>query len=155
MKQENRHSFGFFVIAVAALFLAGFLMLVIFGARSYRGIVESQETNMRSRELLSYLSTCVKANDTEGAVSVTESGSGTILTVADGATGYAFRIYLRDGRLLEEYAPTDAALEPERAQEIGLTERFDAALADNGVLTVYTDAGRVLLRLRSEGGNPG
>lgn len=151
MKQSERSPLGLYTIGIAALFLAGFFLLVLFGAQTYRNAVRSQNGNYQSRSLLAYLSTCVKSGDTDGGVRVRQSDSGPVLVVTDGDSGYALRIYQSDGKLMEEYAPVDAELHPESAQTIGRTRVFSVE-ERSGMLLVTTDGGRVLLDLRSEGG---
>ena len=46
MKKEHRSPIGLYTIGVAALFLAGFFLLVVFGAQSYRNTVAGQNGNM-------------------------------------------------------------------------------------------------------------
>ena len=136
---------------LAALFLAGFFLLVVFGAQSYRNTVGGQNRNMHSRALLSYLSTTVKAYDAEDAVRIDEDGEqGKVLVLSESRSGYALRIYRAGGSLVEDYARADAAFRPEDAQIIGATEVFDPVLTADGLLTVSCDAGKVLLHLRSE-----
>ena len=150
MRKERHFSLGFYTIGVAALFLAGFFLLVVFGAQSYRNTVKGQNGNMQSRALQSYLSTTVKAYDAADAVSLTEEPEvGQVLALADGSSGYALRIYRKDGMLLEDYASADAALNPEEAQRLGMTERFEAEKLPGNLLKLRTDAGSVLLHLRS------
>ena len=72
MKREGSSPLGLYTIGIAALFLAGFFLLVVFGAGSYRNTVSAQNDNMASRALLSYLSTTVKGHDSAGAVRVEE-----------------------------------------------------------------------------------
>ena len=155
MRKEHYSPIGFYTIGVAALFLAGFFLLVVFGAQSYRNTVAGQNGNMQTRALLSYLSTTVKAYDAADAVSLAEDPEvGRVLVLADGTSGYAVRIYHRDGILLEDYAAADTALRPEEAQQIGMTERFEAEKLPGDVLKLKTDAGSVLLHLRSGGDRP-
>ena len=152
MRKERHFSLGFYTIGVAALFLAGFFLLVVFGAQSYRNTVKGQNGNMQSRALQSYLSTTVKAYDAADAVSLTEEPEvGQVLALADGSSGYALRIYRKDGMLLEDYAADELPLRPEEAQELGETATFRAVL-ENGLLRIETDEGSVLLHLRGEGG---
>ncbi len=151
MKRQSSSPLGLYTVGIAALFLAGFFLLVVFGAQSYRNTVAGQNGNMSSRALLSYLSTTVKGYDTRGAVRVEQGEDGTVLHIADGDTGFALRLYCRGGMLLEDYAAADSPLSPESAQAIGATGSFEAVL--NGrLLRLRTDAGEVLLTLRSEGG---
>ena len=149
MDRERRSPLGLYTIGIAALFLAGFLLLVVFGAHSYRNTVAGQDRNMESRALLSYLSTTLKAYDTAGSVSLGQTETGEpVLTVADGDTGFALRIYRWEGRLVEDYAAAEARLRPEEAQTIGETGVF--TVERNGdVLLITTDAGRVLSRVRT------
>ena len=155
MRKEHHSPIGFYTIGVAALFLAGFFLLVVFGAQSYRNTVAGQNGNMQSRALLSYLSTTVKACDAAGAVSLTEDPEvGRVLVLADGSSGYAVRIYHLDGILLEDYAAADTPLRPEEAQRIGETRQFEAEKPSGDVLKLTTDAGSVLLHLRSGGEKP-
>ena len=154
MKEQKSSPIGFYTIGIAALFLAGFFLLVVFGAQSYRNTVAGQNDNMQSRALLSYLSTTVKAYDAAGAVSFSEDPEvGQVLALADGSSGYALRIYHKDGILLEDYAAADAGLRPEEAQKLGETAHFEAEKLSDNLLKLGTDAGSVLLHLRSgEGG---
>ena len=155
MKKENRSPIGLYTIGIAALFLAGFFLLVVFGAQSYRNTVAIQNGNMKTRALLSWLSTEAKANDTENAVTLMEDDEvGQVLVLADGSSGYALRIYRKDGMLLEDYAAADAPLRPEEAQSIGETARFEAKLLPGRVLKLTTDAGSALLHLRSGEDSP-
>ena len=73
-------------ITVAALFMAGFFMLVLFGAMTYRNTVRSQSENYNTRSLIAYLTTCARANDTAGALSVSDSEYGQVLELLDGDT---------------------------------------------------------------------
>ena len=151
MKRDGHAGLGLYTIGIAALFLAGFLLLVVFGAQSYRNTVDGQNRNMHSRALLSYLSTTVKAYDAGGALRIDEDKEvGKVLVLSEGGSGYALRIYQTDGYLVEDYARADAALRPEDAQVIGTTRRFEPVLNADGLLTVDCDAGKVLLHLRSE-----
>ena len=152
MKQSDKNPLGLYTIGIAALFLAGFFLLVLFGARSYRNTVAGQDDNMHTRALLAYLSTAVHGADTEDAVSLRDSEYGPVLVLADGDSGYAQRIYCWEGNLLEDYARTEAPLAPESAQVLGETEQFSAEWTADQLLRVSTDAGSVWLHLRSEGG---
>lgn len=152
MKRSEGSSLGYYTICIAMLFLAGFLLLVVFGAQSYRNTVAEQNSNMSSRALLSYITTCARANDSENAVSIRSFDGNQMLVIADGTTGYATFIYPYDGRLMEQYAALDADPVPEDSQALGETELFEISELRTGVYSVTTDAGRALLHMRSEGG---
>ena len=142
------------MVGIAAVFLAGFFLLVVLGAQSYRGTVAARSGNMDERALLAYLSTVAKANDRENALSLRKDAElGDVLVIADGESGYATHLFRSSGMLMEDYCRAGAALSPERAQPIAATERFEIT-AEDGLILVDTDAGRVLIHLRSGEGGP-
>ena len=149
MKRKGSSTTGFFTMGVACLFLAVFFLTVIFGARTYRDIVREQAENNRTRTLLSYFSTCMRNHDTAGAVRIYEEDGRTVLSIADGDSGYGLRLYQYEGCLVEDYGQLEAALNPAAAQVIGETENFWVEKADENTYTVTTDEGKVLLRARS------
>ena len=150
MREKNSPAVGLLMIGIAAIFLAGFFLLVVFGAQSYRNTVKSQNDNMTTRALQSYLSTAVKGSDRDGTVSVREDDTvGTELVIGDGS-GYAIHIFHYNGQLMEDYAGENGSPSPERAQTIAQTDSFSVVL-DGALLIVETDAGRALIHLRSGG----
>ncbi len=148
----KRNGLGLYTMGIAALFLAGFFLLVVFGAKTYRTAAASQARHNEQRALLSYLSTCVKSNDKAGGVYIREE-DGPVLVMEDGS-GFGLHIYQEDGKLLEEYSAVDAALHPQEATVLGETDVFRVEELRPGTLEVVTDAGAVLLHLRS-GEGPG
>lgn len=148
MKQNGGLS-GFYTMAIAGVFLAVFFLTVVFGARVYGDIAEGQSGNNEKRALLSYISTCVKMNDTPGAVSIAQAQGEPMLVIADGQSGYALRIYRCGDSLVEDYGEADGELYPDMAQVIGKTEKFEIEELGDEVYAVVTDAGRVVFGLRS------
>ena len=149
MKHSGKNPILLLSIGVVALFLTGFLLLVVFGARSYRDVVDSQYNSMDARGLTAYIAASVKANDSRGAVSVEDSDYGQVLVVTDSETGYALRYYRYDGQLVEDFARAGTLLAPEDAQPIAPTEVFSVERRADGFFSVATDAGRTLLYVRS------
>lgn len=148
MKRGGSTALGLYTMGIAALFLAGFLLLVIFGAQTYRDAVAVQADNNETRAVLSYLSTCIKSNDRSGNVYVRDDGDGPILTIADGS-GYALHIFQSGGRLFEEYSAADKRPSPESAEMLGETDLFDIEVPAENTLRIATDEGSILLHLRS------
>ena len=151
MRREGSLS-GIQTMAVAGVFLAGFFLTVIFGAQTYREIADGQNRNNEARALLSYISTCVRMNDTAGAVSVSQVEGEPVLVIADGQSGYAIRIYRYGDSLGEDYGEAAGALYPDMAQVIGETEEFRIEELGGQTYAISTAAGRVLFGLRSEKG---
>ena len=59
-RSGNRSLLGMYTIGIAALFLVGFLLLVVFGAGGYRDTVDARESHSQQRALLSYITTSVQ-----------------------------------------------------------------------------------------------
>ena len=59
----------------------------------------------------------------------------------DKGTDYEQKIYLKDGKLLQEYSEKGAAPQPDEALEIGETDVFEASFVSDTVLRVETDKG--------------
>lgn len=141
---------GLYTIGIAALFLAGFFLLVFFGAQMYRNTVGQQTANNETRSLQSYLTNSISAGDASGAVRVQQDADvGTVLVIADKGSSYALRIYCRDGKILEDYAKETSPLRPERANEISSGSVLEAEEVRAGTLKITTDGGSFLVSTRS------
>ena len=151
-KDKQTSPLGLYSIGIAALFLLGFFLLVVFGAQNYRDAVAARHGNDDSRVLLSYVSTCLKNCDETGCVEIRSDGNSSVLVIRDGDSGYASHLYLLDGRLVEEYSETDAPLDPQNAEIIGETGVFLVEEVEDGLLAVTTDAGKSYVCVRSKGG---
>lgn len=149
MRQENKSPVALMTMGIAGLFMAGFFLLVIFGAQTYCSIVEGQTRNNHVREMMGYVATCARANDSEGAVRITESEGRPVLVIADGSSGYGLRIYQHEGMLMEDYGQLEAEINPKTAMEIGKTEIFRVEQRADGIYAVTTDAGVALFHTRS------
>ena len=160
MNRGESHPALLLSVGMLALFIAGSLLLVIFAAGSYRGVVDNQYDAMDERALTAYISASgvsypytsasVKANDSLGAVDAEDSEYGRVLVVTDTSTGWALRYYLYDGWLVEDFAQSGTPLSPDLAQPIAPTGSFSAERTGSGLWTVTTDAGRTVLDIRSE-----
>ncbi len=151
MKRTSRSPVGIYTIGIASLFMVGFFLLVVFGARIYRDTVDSQTGNNDTRAVLAYLSAAVKSGDERGAVSIEPGDEGDILIILSDMEKpeYATKVYLYEGFLMEENTRTDSELNPAFAQKLGRTSTFQIEKQD-GRLSIQTDEGNVLVCLRSE-----
>lgn len=150
MKQDSRPMTGFYTMGVAGVILAVFLLLVLSGARTYRGVVEGQEENNRDRALLSYILASVKSGDAKGAVRISYVDGAPVVSVEDGNSGYGIRIYQREGKLMGNYGRLDQEPDPGEALVVGKTETFQVEDLGNATYVVTTDAGRALFHVRSD-----
>ena len=143
MKKDRTFSAAFFYsIGIFALFLAGFLMLVLFGARSYRAAAETQESASRFRALTSYLSAAAAGSG--GAYKDTWEG-GDLLVIPDGDSGYGLLVFRTDEGLSEQYCQLSGAPDPAASRVIAETAAFSVSQPSPRLLAVQTDAGTVFL----------
>lgn len=148
MKRKGSSAMGFYMMGVACLFLAVFFLTIVFGAKTYRDIVAGQTGNNQKRALLSYISTCVRSGDMEGAVTFSREDDRPVLIIADGHTGYGIHIYQDGENLVEDYGRLEDSLNPRMAHVIGRTEVFAVEEAAAGTYIVTTDEGKVFFRTR-------
>ena len=126
-------------VTIAVIFIV-ILLLVVFASSSYRHGSQHQAKSGNERAVLSYVITAVKdANG--GKVEAKEIGGCPGIVIEDKGTGYEQKIYLKDGRLLQEYSRKGAKPDPEEAIEIGKAEVFEPGFVSDGILRVRTDIG--------------
>ena len=154
MSRDKSSPLGLYTIGIAALFLLGFLLLVIFGAQVYSDAVSGQDQNNQTRALRSYLVTCSRSAGAED-VSLKDAKAGQILQIRDSGTDYGLQIYLADGTLMEYYGRLDAEPDPENSQPIAETSVFEVEQNGPDVYEVTTDAGKVLLHIGITGSTAG
>ena len=126
-------------LTVAVLFLV-ILLLVVYSASSYQHGVTYQNDSDNTRAVLSYVVTAVKDNNTADVEPADFDGMPGI-RIRNTAIGYEQRIYLSDGRLLEEYVRSDLPVDPSTAMEIGTVQEFEVTYVSDGLLRVRTDVG--------------
>ena len=88
-------------LTIAVLFLV-ILLLVVFTARSYQHGADAQYENDTQRVVCAYVATAVK-NHTDGEVTPEVFDGCPGICIEDGDTGYAHKIYLHGGELLEHF----------------------------------------------------
>ena len=144
---ESKKGIGDIILALTVTVLfAVILSLVVFSARGYQHASEIQDANSNSRAVGSYVVNCVKyGNTSEVAI---EPVSGYECLVIRSADGYEQRLFLADGKLMEEYAESGMDADPKTALEIGATDVFDLELGDDGLLTVTTDEGVAIVNTK-------
>ena len=155
MKEQKSSPLGYYMLGICALFLAGFLMMVILGAEVYRQTTDSQSRNNQTRALLSYLATVVRANDMSGAIHVREGAApdGRLLLVAEDGSGYASRIYPYKEYLVEDYGEAEGDFDPEHALKIGKIDTFAIDWSEEqNSLRITANNNDLLIYLRSAGG---
>lgn len=133
-------------LTIAVLFLV-ILLLVVFTARSYQHGVDSQYENDTQRIVCAYVATAVKDHD-GGEVTPMDFDGNPGISIADGETGFAHKIYLSDGQLLEEYSRADMPVNPQTASKIGETSLFEIQYISDNLLEIKTDKGASYVNVR-------
>lgn len=154
MKNQRPDMTGFCTLGIYALLLAGFLLLVLFGAGTYQKTVKSQRENEDRRAVLSYLSMTLRNHDHAQAVTVEPGPEGDVLVLTDwaGDDAYTTRIYQSEGVLLEEFSKSGAALGQGEIQSIGWCGQFEIEQTDDRNLRLRVEDSSVLIHLRSGSG---
>ena len=133
-------------LTIAVLFLV-ILLLVVFTARSYQHGADSQYENDTQRIVCAYIATAVKDHNGEEVTPMEFDGFPGI-SIEDGDTGFAHKIYLADGVLMEEYAKSDIPVNPEIANRIGETSQLDIRYISENLLEIKTDKGASYVNVR-------
>lgn len=149
MEKKNRSTGDFLsTMTIAILFLV-IILLVVFSAVSYRNGTESKTANDNSRAVMSYVTTAVK--DNQGSrVEIRNDGGTKGIAIIDDQAGFERRIFVKDGKLLEEYIKIGSGISPGNALVIGKVNSFDAAYAEKNLLRIRTDQGTSYVRIRKK-----
>ena len=143
-REQRRVSDLFSTVTIGILFVA-ILLLVVFSAVTYRQCTDAQKRSNDTRAVVSYVATAVK--DSTGAKIKPEEFDGCpgLLIAAPGGE-FEWRIYAKDGSLLEEYGVKDEKINPEEARVIGEVSEFTAQYIDEDLLEIRTDRGTSYVR---------
>ncbi len=133
-------------LTIAVLFLV-ILLLVVFAAKSYQHGADSQHENDMQRIVCAYVATAVKDHD-GGEVTPMDFDGCPGISIADGDTGFAHKIYLSDGALMEEYSKSDLPVDPKTASKIGETSQFEISYISDNLLEIKTDKGASYVNVR-------
>lgn len=128
MKQRTR-SFPISALAPWLLFavFAGCIVIVLlFGAESYRGLSHRDRQSYQQRTAVQYLTTRIRQSDAEGMIFVGDfdtaqpNAAGDTLFICEklGERAYYTRIYCYEGYLCELFAEATEAFEPGDGQRV-------------------------------------
>ena len=151
---------GVFLFALLAAFALLSLVVVIVGARSYRGINATAEQAFLSRTGMSYLVGKVRGADAAGQIEIRKQGDLTVLALGQALNGERYFTYIYcDGTKVREYfARADAAFSPDYGEKIfdasSLTFSLEEGLLQISIVDAggNTHEGAVYLRAEKEGG---
>lgn len=158
MKRQGtrRQMDGLLMLLLFGVFAVCVLIVLLAGARAYRGLTERDGAAYDRRTCLQYLTARVRQGDLAGGVTVEPFGDGAALCMWD-PEGFVTRVYCHDGWLMELYTFEDAELEPQDGEKVLPLEGLDLTLED-GFLTAEVRQGEGVtdaLRLSLRGGEGG
>lgn len=145
-----------FTVALFALFVVALLLAILAGTGVYRALRAADGAASDERLSTSLIANAVRATDAAGSVSAAEGPEGPALVLTEhlDSGDYQTRFYLYRGFVVQEYALADALLAPDAATPVVESASFSFELDEgSGLLRVSTDAGEVLVALRSAGGD--
>lgn len=139
-----------FSILLFTVFVIVDLLALMVGASSYGSITAMQTANDQRITTLGPLLSNVRANDMAGGVAsgVGPEGRSLVLVQSDAEGTYETRVYLYEGKIMQEFALAGSPYTPSKATALSESSTFDFSY-DRGLLTIRTDAGNVSVALRN------
>ena len=159
MKRQGtkHHMDGLLMLLLFGVFAVCVLIVLLTGAKAYRGLTERDRTAYDRRTCVQYIATKVRQGDVEGGVTVEPFGDTAALCMRQ--YGFVTRVYCYDGWLMEMYTFEDAELTPQDGEKVMPLSGLSFDLED-GLLTVERQSGEgvtdtLRLALRSGEGAAG
>ena len=159
MKRQGtkRHMDGLLMLLLFGVFAVCVLIVLLTGAKAYRGLTERDRAAYDRRTCVQYIATKVRQGDVEGGVTVEPFGDTAALCMRQ--YGFVTRVYCYDGWLMEMYTFEDAELTPQDGEKVMPLSGLSFDLED-GLLTVELQSGEgvtdtLRLALRSGEGAAG
>ena len=157
-RQGTKHQVdGLLMLLLFGVFAVCVLIVLLTGAKAYRGLTERDRTAYDRRTCVQYIATKVRQGDVEGGVTVEPFGDTAALCMRQ--YGFVTRVYCYDGWLMEMYTFEDAELTPQDGEKVMPLSGLSFDLED-GLLTVELQSGEgvtdtLRLALRSGEGAAG
>ena len=140
-----------FTAILLAVFFIVLMVGMAAGAAMYQAVANNQLDTNQARMQAGLLASNVRANDIANALGTGNGPEGRALVLterdADGGS-YEMRIYLYQGKVVQEYSVAGSAYTPERAQTLINSKTFDFELHGD-LLIIHTDQGSTNIALRS------
>ena len=140
---KNNHAIsGVFVFLLLGIFAIFSTIMVVMGAKAYRGMVEKADVHNSIRVASSYIRTMLRSNDEAGVLRV-EDVDGVQTTTMENDYGdiYVTRIYLYNGKLREWFALADIPFEPANGETVCSLDTMQAELKDGLLHVVVSEHG--------------
>ncbi len=146
---ETKRLRRLFPVLLLVVFFAAMLTALITGVFVYRHVSDVQQANVERREGLDLIANIVRANDAADAVAAGEGPEGRSLVIVEklDSGAYETRLYLYEGKIVQEYSLQGASYTPERANTVTESDTFSFTYSDD-VLSITTDQGTREVALR-------
>ena len=140
---KNNHAIsGVFVFLLLGIFAIFSTIMVVMGAKAYRGMVEKADVHNSIRVASSYIRTMLRSNDETGVLRGEDvNGIQTITMENDYGDIYVTRIYLYDGKLREWFALAEIPFEPANGETVCSLDTMQAELKDGLLHVVVSEHG--------------
>ncbi|MBQ8080599.1 MAG: DUF4860 domain-containing protein [Clostridia bacterium] len=137
IKQRPHAITGVFVFLLLGIFAVFSTVMVLLGARAYKGTVETAATHNDLRIAPAYIRSMVRGDDERGVISVKREAGLPMIELRNEFDGDAYltRIYCFDGALREWFADAESEFLPEDGETVCAADEMEAEL-DRGLLTV-------------------
>lgn len=140
-----------FMVALLAVFFVVLMTGLAAGVAMYQAVAANQIDTNNARMQAGLLASNIHANDSINAIGTGNGPEGRALVLTDRLSdddAYEMRIYLYQGKIVQEYSIAGAAYTPERAQPLINSSSFNFELHGN-LLVLFTDQGATNIALRS------
>lgn len=158
MKSQREHVIDFvFSLSLLCVFAVCGLLVVFIGVKVYENTAYNMEEAFSDRTAMSYVAKQVRQNDRVDGVSLGEVEGTTALILSEEINGeiYCTYIYYYDGYLREIYAKESFAPVLLGGQSLIEIDGFDAAVNEDGTLTISIEesAGTASLTIALQSSN--
>ncbi len=137
-KAQSSHAIsGVFVFLLLGIFVVLSTVMVLLGARAYKGSSDRLADHNAERVAAAYVRSMVRANDEAGVIRIEEVDAITALTMETAVEFdvYVTRVYVYDGMLREWYAESNLAFRPDQGDVVCKADEMRAEM-NGGLLTV-------------------
>ena len=152
MKEKSTKFTDFLALIVFMVFTLCVLLVLLFGARVYRELVDRGEETFGSRTAAQYVTTRVRQSEAV-AVADFEGCQALVIPEEIGGETYLTRVYCYDGYIRELFCAKNAPLLPEDGEKILPGKSLTFSIEDD-LLTVCLEKQKLFLHLHGKEASP-
>ena len=134
---------GVFVFLLLGLFAVFSTVMVLTGAKAYRGTVDRADAHNNARIAFSYIRSMLRSDDESGVLSVEDAEGIRTITMLNDYDGDAYitRLYVYEGALREWFSGADMPFDPTWGDPICPADALQAEFKDGLLYVVITADG--------------